>query len=179
VGRNDCVTLIIPVLDDHSARKESIFTPDTHFFVKHTFRILQMNEEIWEFVKAERSNYKSNESLHAAILDQFPGVHLPFSTLTWLLRRASWSESARSEPKKRGPERAHQLTQRIESLLEEDPTRSCRQIALELGKPESTVRSYLHDVLGREYKKTRWVPHTLSDAEKKRDAPFLSSCYKS
>ena len=126
-----------------------------------------MNDEVWDFVNDVREQYRSLLSLHAAVLARFPGINLGYSTFTSKLREKSYSDKAKAEQKKPGPERDQQLIQDIEHILEEDPTLSCRKMALRLGKPESTVRSYLHDVLGRVYKKTRWVPHILSPEQKK------------
>ena len=116
-----------------------------------------MNEEVMKFALEHRENYTDLHELHHAILAQFPGIKLGYSTLTQALRRSHWSSKAQTEKGKPGPARDRDLEDSIQSILQASPEVSCRQIARELGKPEATIRSYLRDVLKLHYDKNKWV----------------------
>ena len=126
-----------------------------------------MNQEVMKFALEQRENYTNLHDLHQAVLVQFPGIKLGYSTLTQALSKPHWSLKVQTERGRPGPARDQVLVDSIQSTIEAFPTMSCRQIARELGKPEATVRSYLHDVLQLDYHKTKWMPHDLTPREKK------------
>lgn len=120
-----------------------------------------MNEEVMNFALEHREKCKNLRELHATILAHFPRIKLGYSTLTQELRKSHWSEKARNERGTPGPTRDQSLAASIQSIIDAFPAISCRELARELGKPEATIRSYLHDVLNLEYNETtgKWVPH--------------------
>ena len=126
-----------------------------------------MNEEVMKFVLENHEKYPDRHELHSVVLARFPGIKLGYSTLTKALRKPHWSEKARTERKRPVPPRDQALAADIQERMEASPQISCRQLALQIGKPESTVRSYLHEVLQLEYHKTKWEPHDLTSDEKK------------
>ena len=126
----------------------------------------------------ERPNHPTLRSLHAAIQARWPDVSVGYSTVTQMFRKPHWSPKARDHKEKPGPRRDEGLTERIIAALEKTPTLSARQLALHLGEPPSTVKSYLHDVLGFEFKRTRWVPHLLSPSQKKSRIQLSQSLLK-
>lgn len=119
------------------------------------------------FALEQREKCANLRELHTLILTRFPGIKLAYSTFTQELRKPHWSAKARNERGTPCPARNEALAASIQSTLEAFPTISCRGLARELGKPEATVRSYLHEVLKLDYQKTKWVPHNLTDIEKK------------
>ena len=118
-----------------------------------------------KFALEQRENYTNLHDLHQAVLVQFPGIKLGYSTLTQALSKPHWSLKVQTERGRPGPARDQVLVDSIQSTIEAFPTMSCRQIARELGKPEATVRSYLHDVLQLDYHKTKWIPHDLTPGD--------------
>lgn len=60
-----------------------------------------------------------------------------------------------------------QLLKRISDVLEEEPYSSLRYIANILNSNESTIYRYITLYLHKKYVHTRWIPHSLNDAQKK------------
>jgi len=60
-----------------------------------------------------------------------------------------------------------QLLKRISEVLEEEPYSSVRYIANILNSKESTVYRYITLYLHKKYIHTRWIPHSLTDPQKK------------
>lgn len=55
----------------------------------------------------------------------------------------------------------------LRSIVEQDPTRTTREIAVELGVNQSTVVRHL-EAIGKVKKLSKWVPHQLNDHQKNR-----------
>lgn len=69
---------------------------------------------------------------------------------------------------------------RLEELLQEDPRKSSRDLALELSVTHTTVLSRLH-ALGKVQKVGKWVPHNLSEiniSQRLNTCAFLSAKHK-
>ena len=123
-------------------------------------------EHVWEYALEHRQFFPTDKALYEHLIEQFPTEHIAYATLTRHLRRELWSEEAREGRKKFGPERDKQLAADIQTLLAAEPKLSANQIASRLGRAPSTVRWYLHNVLGLSFKKTRWVPHILTEKQR-------------
>lgn len=67
---------------------------------------------------------------------------------------------------KPGPKRDEQLIERISTIIEANHFASTRQIAEELNEPPAKIWRYLTSEMGRIYRLSRWVPHSLSDMQK-------------
>lgn len=122
-------------------------------------------EHIWKYALEQRPTFPTDKALYEHLVQKFPEDRISYSTLTRHLRSQHWSEEARSGPQKPGPERDAQLEADIRTLLEAEPTLSANRIASRLRRPPSTVRWYLHNVMGLSFKKTRWVPHILNQQQ--------------
>ena len=127
-----------------------------------------MKSKIIEYAARHRHRFETLEDLHAHLVDVFEKDAPAYSTMTEHLRKPIWADRPAAAPKKPGPKIDEKLAQDIEKLLKADPTLSANQIAAALGKPPTTVRSYLHNVLGFEFKKTHWIPHFLTDEQRKK-----------
>ena len=60
-----------------------------------------------------------------------------------------------------------QIFNRISDVLEEEPYSSLCYIANILNSNESTIYRYITLYLHKKYVHTRWIPHSLNDAQKK------------
>ena len=125
-----------------------------------------MNDEMREFLATAREFYETVQDLHDALLDAFPESNVSYSTVTRELRKGSWSENARHGREKRGRPVDHEFSALIRELLEKEPNLSLRQIGERLGRPASSVSYHLTHVLGFKFKKTRWIPHELTDKQR-------------
>lgn len=130
-----------------------------------TLTFFTMNDEIREFIAENHQLFKSVKELHAILQEEFPSNNISYSTVTREIRKFSWSEKALSSSSKPGPEPDQGLMEDILTQLESEPGLSANQLAARLRRAPSTVRFYLRRVLGFEFKKTRWTPHTLTAEE--------------
>lgn len=73
-------------------------------------------------------------------------------------------ENEREPP---GPKPDEQLCIRILQILEEEPFSSLRSIADILNEENSTIYRYLTKYLGKEYRVSKWIPHSLDNAQKR------------
>lgn len=60
-----------------------------------------------------------------------------------------------------------QLLARISTIIEEEPCSSLRYISNALNESESTVYRYLTLYLHKKYMHTKWIPHSLTNPQKK------------
>ena len=127
-----------------------------------------MNDEQRDFIAKNGRNYRTRRELQAALEASFPNVPCKYSTLTRECRKSLWppKDDDDENPIGRPPDKAFHAD--IKRLLEEDPQISARQIAWRLGRDHSSVLYVLKNVFGLEFKKTRWVPHQLSEDDRKR-----------
>ena len=126
-----------------------------------------MNDEMREFLRLHRQEMRTKTALHAELLKAFPNNPVSYQTVTLELRKDLWSESARSDGPPLGRPLDEDLSGRIARYIDENPYASLRMIGAHVGACASTVRQHLLHVLDYQFKKTRWVPHTLNDAGKK------------
>lgn len=127
-----------------------------------------MKTKILEYAARHRHRFATLQDLHAHLVDVFEGDAPAYSTMTEHLRKPLWAGRPATAPKKPGPKIDFKLSADISKLLQANPGLSANQIAAELGKPATTVKSYLHNVLHYEFKKTRWIPHFLTDEQRKK-----------
>lgn len=126
-----------------------------------------------EWILSVADEYDTKQELYEAFKEQYPDSPTSYATLTRELRKKSWSESARTGTEKRGRPVDEGLSCSIQALLAAEPKLSARQIAERLHRPVSTIKYQLRHVLGYQFMKTRWIPHTLTD--KQRDARVRDS----
>ena len=125
----------------------------------------KMKQHILEYAVRMRSRIPEAKALHAHLVEIFGADAPGYSTLTEHLRKPIWNEREATQPKKRGRPIDESFAQRISDLLSTEPNLSANQVAERLGRPASTVKLYLHNVLHYQFKKTRWVPHFLTDEQ--------------
>lgn len=86
-----------------------------------------------------------------------------------------WSKNANlgfdleNEREPPGPKPDEQLCIRILQILEEEPFSSLCSIANELNEENSTIYRYLTKYLGKEYRVSKWIPHSLDNAKKETE----------
>ena len=127
-----------------------------------------MNDDYRRFLAENQSNYKSAKELHAALLATFEGAAVSYATVTRELRKPLWTPSKASDDSPVGRPADKQFHDAVARLLEEDPTLSARRIAWILNRDHSSVCWVLKHVLGLEFKKTRWIPHNMTQADRDR-----------
>lgn len=82
----------------------------------------------------------------------------------WMALTSLGKEDAPKE--KPGPKPDEQLILRISQILLEYPFASIREIAEDLKESPSIIYRYLTSELGRVFKFSRWLPHSLSEPQK-------------
>ena len=122
-----------------------------------------MKRQALEYASRMHERIPEAKELHAHLVEIFGDDAPGYSTLTDHLRKPSWKGRPATEPKKRGPPIDEGLAEAIRDLLSKEPKLSANQVAERLGRAPSTIKSYLHNVLHFEFKKTRWVPHFLTN----------------
>ena len=127
-----------------------------------------MQDKIMEYAARHRARFPTLHHLHHHLVEVFEKDAPAYSTMTEHLRKPVWADRPAAAPQKRGPKIDHTLAADIEKLLKRNPGLSANQIAAELGRPATTIKSYLHNVLHFEFKKTRWIPHFLNDEQRKK-----------
>lgn len=125
-----------------------------------------MKKSVIEYALSQRDRFEEAKDLYDHVITVFGPGSIGYSTLTEHLRQHVWAGREATRPQKRGPKLDNQLEVKIRRLLEADPKLSANEIAAQLGRSPSTVKRYLHEVLQFEFKKTRWVPHFLTDTQK-------------
>ena len=121
-----------------------------------------------EYAARHRHRFPDLRHLHRHLVDVFAEDAPAYSTMTEHLRKPVWADRPAAAPKKPGPKTDFKLAEDIDKLLKVNPGLSANQIATELGKPPTTIKSYLHNVLGYQFKKTHWIPHFLTDEQRKK-----------
>ena len=69
-----------------------------------------------------------------------------------------------------------QLLTRVDNTLETTPFASVAYIANTLSSNKATIYRYLTEHLGRVYKHSRWVPHLLTQLQKKKESTKRKNC---
>lgn len=127
-----------------------------------------MKAWILEYAEKHKDRFDNLQDLHAHLVETFESDAPAYSTMTAHLRKHVWADSPGAAPKKPGPKIDEKLAGQIEKLLKSDPTLSANMIATQLGRAPTTIKSYLHNVLHFQFKKTHWVPHFLTDEQRKK-----------
>lgn len=96
----------------------------------------------------------------------FENDAIPYSTITYHLRKASWNEIKSDDKNKGGRPANYRIDQLILMELNEDSTKSCREIACNTGYSTSSVHYVLTVRLGYKPYNLRWVPHVLNSSQK-------------
>ena len=128
-----------------------------------------------EFVRLHCQEMRTKTELHAALTRAFPDNPVSYQTVTREARKALWSSNSSSDSPTLGRPRDEDLSGRISRYLEENPYASLRAIAAQVGACPSTVRQHLLDDLGYQFKKTRWIPHTLDEAGKNESRAVIQA----
>ena len=94
-----------------------------------------------------------NESLSAVqifdiLKEIFEDAAMPYSTITYHIRRESWIDSVESDKNKGGRPPNYRIDNPILKELNNDPTKSCRQIEHCIGYLVSSVHYVLSVRLG-------------------------------
>ena len=83
------------------------------------------------------------------------------------------------ESEKPGRKPDEELIKAVAEMLEQEPFASIGHMARTLNTPKSTIHRYVTKYLGRVYKHTRWVPHLLTDTQKKSGSMNVSTSFRS
>ena len=125
-------------------------------------------------------NYYAQKGLSAKqifeqLKDDDARNHPAYSTVTKHVRALRHNFPKRRSQKRSRKIRNFKFTQRIQRVVARAPTSSVRDIAQELSAPPSTVHYHLHNYLQYKSVPTRFVPHLLSDVQKRQRVALSKS----
>lgn len=96
------------------------------------------------------------------------GQHAPRKTCVYKWHaQAKLGVEGSSKHGKPGRKHDEELLNKIAGMFEQESFASLGHIARTLNIPKSTVHRYVTKYLGRVYKKTKWIPHLLTEPQKK------------
>lgn len=122
---------------------------------------MKQREVIIEMAKNGRDVEEIERHLHFMFGQQ---AYTKKTIYKWMALVKIGKEDAPKE--KPGPKPDEQLIVRISEILESNHFASTRQIADELKEPPAKVWRYLTTEMGRIYKHSRWLPHSLTELQK-------------
>ena len=86
---------------------------------------------------------------------------IPYSAITYRIRRESWIDFIESDKNKGRRHPNYRIDNLILKELNDDPIKSCRQIAHCIGYSVSSVHYVLSVRLGYKPNNLRWIPYIL------------------
>ena len=106
--------------------------------------------------------------IHEKLVDTFGEYAISLSTVSRTIRKLSWTTNTNTEKVDVGrPPDQHNM-RIIQQIIYDNPMISCHQISREADIPYTTVRYALIHHLKYKCRKLHWVPHYLSDPQKKQ-----------
>jgi transposase len=119
------------------------------------------------------------KQIHERLVEIFGPLAMPYSIVTRTIRKTSWTPSEEQSQNFGGrpPNLDHDA--RILSVLEREPNASVREIAHETRIPKSTVFDILRKRLNYSARNYRFVPHTLTEAQRRERVENQKRCFYS
>ena len=132
----------------------------------HTFNFLFFLMTQLSLVKKYHDDGLSAVQIFDILKEIFEDDAIPYSTITYHIRRESWVDFIESDKNKGGRPPNYRIDNLILKELNDDPTKSCRQIAHCIGYSVSSVHYVLSVRLGYKPYNFRWIPHVLNFSQK-------------
>jgi hypothetical protein len=109
----------------------------------------------------------SAKEIHERLVEIFGGLAMAYSTITRILRETCWTPSEERSQKFGGRAPNFDHDRRILSVLAVIANASLREKAHETRIPKTTVFNILHGRLGYSARKYRFVPHALTEVQRR------------
>lgn len=106
------------------------------------------------------------KQISARLEEIFEADAIPYSTITYHIRRQTWIELDNPHKNLGGKSANYRIDALIEKELNDDPTKSCRQIAQNIGYATSSVHYVLTVRMGYKQYNFKWIPHILTFYQK-------------
>ena len=144
-------------------------------------RSIDKKNEIRAFIKTRSKLGYSLEKLMTEISTAFGPSCVSYDTVRWWKKKSeSGVEAIKNAPKSVGPKSAShkEIVSKIKEIIEGDARFTVRDIARKVGISLSTVHLILKKHLNVRKISARWVPHLLTDEQKRQWLKWPKSCFK-
>ena len=144
-------------------------------------RSVVKKDEIRAYIKARSKLGCSLKKLMTEISTAFGPSCVSYDTVRrWKKKFESGVESIKNAPKSGGPKSASrkEIVSKIKEIIEGDARPTVRDIARNVGISLSTVHLILKKHLKVRKISARWVPHLLTDEQKRHGLKWPKSCLK-
>lgn len=131
-----------------------------------------------KFIFDQAQNGKNPKEIENLLKEQFGKEAFHKTTIYKWFNYSKLGFDLENERERPGPKPDEQLCTRIQQIIEEEPFSSLRSIADELNEENSTIYRYLTKYLNREYRSSKWIPHSLNDALKANRIETLKELLK-
>ena len=142
---------------------------------------IDKKDEIRAYIKARSKLGCSLKKLMTEISTAFGPSCVSYDTVRWWKKKyESGVESIKNAPKSGRPKSASrkEIVSKIKEIIEGDARFTVRDIARKVGISLSTVHLILKKHLKVKKISARWVPHLLTDEQKRHGLKWPKSCFK-